>query len=124
MNDMGSSEVNDESKEKEARYSVMNKSELEALAVAAILEHRRLLEADQTVYEEWLRASEDPSISSSVLQSLQDEYVARQKRSEAQQQELSDILDALGFVPDVPFDDGDESSDQATILGNRDELRH
>lgn len=105
MNDMGSSEVNDESKQKEARYSVMTKSELEALAVSAIREHRRLLWADQAVYEEWLRASDDPSISGPVLQTLQDEYVARQKRSEAQQEELSDILDALGFVPDVPFDD-------------------
>lgn len=105
MDDVGSSDA-DEKTGRGCRYRSMQKSELEALAVSAILEHRRLLEADEAVYEEWLRASDDPSISGSVLQTLQDEYRARQKRSEAQQEELSDILDALGFVPDVPFDGG------------------
>jgi TraR antiactivator len=86
------------------QYESIERSELEARAVSAIREHRRLLAADQVVYEEWLRASEDPSNTCSVLQTLQDEYLARHKRSEAQQEELSKILDALGFVPDVPFD--------------------
>lgn len=106
MNDAGSSEI-DEKTGRESRYRSMRKSELEALAVSAIREHRRLLGADQSVYDEWLRASDDPSISSSVLQRLQDEYLARQKRSRIQQEELADILDALGFVPNVPFDDLD-----------------
>ncbi len=106
MDDQGSFEA-DEKARRIGCYKSMQKSELEALAISAIHEHRQLLEADQTVYEEWLRASEDPSISSSVLQTLQNEYLARQKRSEAQQEELSDMLDALGFVPDVPFDNGD-----------------
>lgn len=97
----------DEKSGRGCRYRSMQKSELEALAVSTIRAHRQLLEADQAVYEEWLRANDDPSISSSVLQTLQDEYLARQKRSEAQQDELSDILDALGFVPDLPFEDGD-----------------
>lgn len=104
MKNESSSEA--EKSEKPSRYDSMQKSELEALAVSAINEHRQLLEADQAVYEEWLRASEDPSISSSVLQTLQNEYIERQKRSEAQQEELSDMLDALGFVPAVPFDNG------------------
>lgn len=91
----------------ELRYGSMEESELEALAVSAILEHRRLLVADEAVYEEWMRAHDDPSTTSSVLQSLQDEYVARQQKSEAQQRKLSEILDALGFVPDVPCDGGE-----------------
>ena len=57
------------------------------------------------VYEEWTRASADPSVSDDVLASLQDEYLARQKKSEAQQQELSEIIDILGYVPEVPLDD-------------------
>lgn len=104
MNDEGSSGA--EKSEKPPRYDSMQKSELDALVVSAIHEHRQLLEADQTVYDEWSRASEDPSVSNSVLQTLQNEYLARQKRSEAQQEELSEMLDALGFVPDVPFDNG------------------
>lgn len=96
----------DEGSERKLRYDLINRSELESLAVSAIREHRRLLEADQAIYEEWLRASEDPSISSSVLQTLQNEYLERQKRSEAQQEELSDMLYALGFLPDVPSDEG------------------
>ncbi|MCA1370252.1 transcriptional repressor TraM [Bradyrhizobium sp. BRP14] len=103
MKDVGPSEG--KRNEREPRYVSMQKSELEALAVSAIREHRRLLAADQAVYEEWSRANDDPSISSSVLQTLQDEYIARQKISEAQQEELSEILDALGFIPVVPFED-------------------
>lgn len=92
---------------RQSRCGLMQKSELEVLAVSAILEHRRLLAADQAVYDEWSRASDDPSTSSSVLQTLQDEYIARQKKSEAHQEKLSEILDALGYVPDVPFEGDD-----------------
>ena len=87
-----------------SRYSSMHESELEVLAVAAIREHRQLIAADEAVYEEWTRASADPSISAAVLKTLQDEYVARQKRSEAQQEELSEIIDTLGYVPEVASD--------------------
>lgn len=85
-------------------YSSMEKSELEALAVAAIKEHRRLIVADEAVYEEWTRASSDPAVSSAVVESLQREYTARQEKSAAQQEELSEIIDALGYVPDVAPD--------------------
>lgn len=107
MNDVDSSERNEEAKPMGSRFRSMEKSELEKLAVSAIREHRRLLAADEAVYEEWTRATADQSVSSAVLKSLQDEHMARQKKSEAQQEELSDIIDALGYVPDVPFD-GDE----------------
>lgn len=90
MNEVGSS-----------RYNMMQKSELEALAIAAIKEHSRLIVADEAVYEEWTRASSDPAVSSAVLESLQREYTARQEKSVAQQEELSEIIDALGYVPDV-----------------------
>ncbi|MBY5717065.1 transcriptional regulator, partial [Rhizobium leguminosarum] len=93
MDDVGSS-----------RSSLMQESELEVLAVAAIREHRRLIAADEAVYEEWTRASADPSFSAAALKSLQDEYVARQKKSEAQQELLSEIIDALGYVPEVAPD--------------------
>ena len=83
----------------------MPKEALAELAVSAIHEHRRLLAADEAVCEEWIRASSDPSVSSDVLANLQDEYIARQKKSEAQQEELSQIIDALGYIPDVPLDD-------------------
>ncbi|MEF3136057.1 MULTISPECIES: transcriptional repressor TraM [Rhizobium] len=96
MNDVGSS-----------RRSLMQDSELEVLAVAAIREHRHLIAADEAVYEEWTRASADPSVSGAVLKSLQDEYVARQNKSEAQQELLSEIIDALGYIPEVA-PDGEE----------------
>ncbi len=88
----------------ESSYNSMPKAELEALAIAAIREHRRLLAADEVVYEEWTRANDDSSTALSVLKSLQDEYLARQKKSEAQQRELSEIIEALGYVPEVPID--------------------
>ncbi|WP_037469894.1 transcriptional repressor TraM [Sinorhizobium fredii] len=107
MNDVDSSETNDQAKPTGSRFRSMEKSDLEKLAVSAILEHRRLIAADEAVYEEWTRSTSDPSISGSVLKSLQEEYVARQKKSEAQQEELSEIIDVLGYVPQVPLD-GDE----------------
>ncbi|MCB5204738.1 transcriptional repressor TraM [Neorhizobium sp. T786] len=85
-------------------YRSMPKSELKALAISAIREHRRLIEADEAVYAEWMRAYDDPTTPSSILKSLQDEYVARQERAEAQQHELSEILEVLGHVPDVALD--------------------
>ncbi|MCZ7448171.1 transcriptional repressor TraM [Rhizobium rhizogenes] len=103
MSDAESSET--ERRERDHRFCSMPKEALEELAVSAIYEHRRLLAADEAVYEEWTRASCDPSVSSDVLASLQDEYVERQKKSGAQQEELSQIIDALGYIPDVPLDD-------------------
>jgi hypothetical protein len=38
---------------------------------------------------------------------LQQEYTARQKKSEAQQEELSEIIDALGYIPEVPLEGDD-----------------
>ncbi|AUW47699.1 MULTISPECIES: transcriptional repressor TraM [Rhizobium] len=107
MNDADSSEINNEKQERPSRYSSMQESQLEVLAVAAIREHRHLIAADEAVYEEWTRASGDPSVSGAVLKSLQDEYVARQNKSEAQQEVLSEIIDALGYIPEVA-PDGEE----------------
>ncbi|GAC1045308.1 transcriptional repressor TraM [Sinorhizobium sp. 22678] len=102
MNDAKSPET--DKSERDPRFCSMPKEALEELAVSAIHEHRRLLAADEAVYEEWTRASGDPSSSSDVLANLQAEYIARQKKSEAQQEELSQIIDALGYIPDVPLD--------------------
>jgi len=104
VNKASSSDANGRETDRKSRFSSMQQSELEALAVSAILEHRRLIAADEAVYQEWTRATEDPSISADVLKSLQEEYVARQRKSEVQQEELSEIIDALGYVPEVPLD--------------------
>lgn len=91
--------------ETSSHFETMDRSELEAMAVSAILEHRQLLAADQLVYEEWTRAESDPSVSGSIRQALKNEYMARQAKSALQQQTLSDIVDALGFIPAVDRDD-------------------
>jgi len=101
VNDVNSSDTNDQTTKRRSCLGSTEKSELEALAIAAIKEHRRLIVADEAVYEEWIRASSDPTVSSSILETLQREYTARQQKSEAQQEELSEIIDALGYVPDV-----------------------
>jgi hypothetical protein len=103
MQDAGLSQA--ERDQRKPQYDLIDKAELEALTASAIREHRRLLAADQAVYEEWLRASEDPRTANSVLETLQEEHFERQARAAAQQDELSDMLDALGFVPAVPIDD-------------------
>ena len=104
MNDAGSVDGANEAENKAPQFSFMQKSELEALAIAAIKEHRRIIVADEAVYEEWARASADPVVSSAVVETLQREYFVRQQKSEAQQEELSKIIHALGYVPDVAPD--------------------
>jgi len=84
------------------RFRSMQKGELEGLAVSAILEHRRLLAADEAIYEEWVRSTADPMTQVDLVRSLQLEYLKRQRKSGAQQEELSEILDALGYIPPVP----------------------
>lgn len=79
----------------------MAKADLEPLALTAIKEHRRLFEADQSVYEEWERAFSDPNADATVVQSLQDEYMRRRARTAAQQEQLADLIDALGYIPNV-----------------------
>ncbi|OWO91532.1 transcriptional regulator [Rhizobium esperanzae] len=98
---MSESDASGEPEENEgaSRYSSLTKTELEALAVSALLKHRSMLGADEAVYEEWLSASRDPTVSSDVLQTLQDEYFLRQKKAQDQQEELSEIIDALGYIP-------------------------
>jgi hypothetical protein len=103
--------VDSSENDRRLRYRWMSKPELETLAIASIHEHRRLLAADEIVYEEWTRANDDPTVTAAVLRSLQDEYLARQKDSEAQQRELSEIIDALGYVPEVPVDSDEAGSE-------------
>jgi hypothetical protein len=107
MNESGSSETNNEIMDRASRYRSLQKSELERLAVSAILEHRRLLAADEAIYEEWVRSTADPTVQGDLLRSLQDEYLSRQKKSGAQQEELSEIIAALGYVPPVPSEGSD-----------------
>ena len=100
MEEMAPSRISGE--QNGADFGSMDKFKLEKKAVAAIQEHRRLLVADEAVYEAWCRAKEDPSTSSAVLQTLQDEYLSRQRKSDEQQRDLAKIVDALGYIPDVP----------------------
>lgn len=86
------------------RYSTTPKNDLELLTVSAIKEHRRLFESDQTVYDEWERVSDEPTASPFVVQSLQEEYLRRRTKTAAQQELLADLIDALGYIPDVPVD--------------------
>jgi hypothetical protein len=95
----------DEDRERrQLQYSRTSKWDLEVLTVSAIKEHRQLFEADQSVYEEWERAVNDPTMAPAVAQSLQDEYMRRRAKTAAQQELLADLIDALGYVPDVPVD--------------------
>lgn len=86
-------------------YASAAKVDLEALAVSAILEHRRLFESDQAVYEEWKRAASNPTSAPTVTQSLQDEYMRRRAKTAEQQELLADLIEVLGFVPDAPIDE-------------------
>jgi len=95
---------NEDRERRQLQYSRTSKRDLELLAVSAIKEHRQLFEADQSVYEEWERAFNDATMAPALTQSLQDEYKRRRAKTAAQQELLADLIDALGYVPDVPVD--------------------
>lgn len=82
----------------------LSKVELEPVVVEAMLEHRRLMESDQVVYDEWERSKLDCSIPFAQVESLEAECLARRKKALAQQERLADLLDLLGYVPKVPAD--------------------
>jgi hypothetical protein len=86
-------------------YETLDKAELEALTIAAIREHRALFSSDEAAYEAWVAAQQDEQTPRARLEDLQADYLARQKRAAAQQDELSDMLDVLGFVPNLPEDE-------------------
>ncbi|MEB2846619.1 transcriptional regulator [Rhizobiales bacterium RZME27] len=104
---MGS--IDARSQEVELLLGVMDRASLEALAIEKIRAHRRQIESDQLVYEEWVRASEDTTVSAMVLQTMQDEYLARQEKADQLQEELSELIDTLGYVPDVPEDEKEQA---------------
>lgn len=94
----------DETAEPRFRPAEAQREELERRVLSAIIEHRQLFESDQAVYEEWERASEAPQTAPAIIQSLQEEYRRRRAKTAAQQERLANLIDALGYVPDVPVD--------------------
>ncbi|AYD05298.1 TraR antiactivator (plasmid) [Neorhizobium sp. NCHU2750] len=89
--------------------NVTDKATLEALVIEKIRAHRRQIESDQLVYDEWVRASEDTTVSAMVLQAMQDAYLARQDKADRLQEELSELIDTLGYVPAVPEDENEQA---------------
>lgn len=67
----------------------------------AILEHQRLLESEQTVYEEWEEACASGKSPLSVQSALEAECLRRRKNTFAQQDELAMMIDLLGYVPET-----------------------
>lgn len=91
----------EERESRRAGYAELNREELDRLAVAAILEHRRLIEADEIVYGEWVLGADDETTPATVVRALQEQYVLRQQKSFSQQEMLEDMLDVLGYIPDT-----------------------
>lgn len=79
----------------------VDKTVLERLTIEAILEHRRLLESDQLLHEEWRRAAANPRVPREHAEKLRAQCFDRQRLSAAQQEVLSTMLDLLGYVPEV-----------------------
>jgi len=87
-----------------ARLAALSKAELEPVVIEAMLEHRRLMESDQLVFDEWERAKSDCNIPFDQVESMEAECLARRKKAVVQQDHLSDLLDLLGYIPKVPGD--------------------
>lgn len=101
MNDRNLVLSKEEREYRRAGYAELDRKELDRQAVAAILEHRRLIEADEIIYGEWVLAADDNKTPATVVRALQEQYVLRQQKSLCQQEMLEDMLDVLGYIPDT-----------------------
>ena len=98
-----------------ARLATLTTAELEPIVIEAMREHRRLMESDQVVYDEWERSKLDCSVPFAQVVSLEAECLARRKKTLAQQNQLADLLDILGYIPKVPTEcPGDSGRDDVT----------
>jgi hypothetical protein len=104
VNDSENREVEDR-EVRLARLAAMDRAELEGLTIEAIKAHRRTAESDQLLFDDWLKTAEDSTTPVHVRQALQDQYFHRQKKTGEQVDLLGDMIEALGYVPDVPDDD-------------------
>lgn len=91
----------DRAAELRVRFGSMPLDELEQVVVAAIFEHRCLVEADQSVYTVWEGASAGAQTPTQVRDSLMEECLRRRRRTFAQQEDLATLIEMLGYVPIV-----------------------
>ena len=103
-----------------ARLASLSKAELEPIVVEAMREHRRLIESDQAVYDEWERSKSDCSIPFAQVENLEAECLARRKKTLAQQNQLSELLDILGYIPKVSTDCPEASCPEDVTLAQAD----
>lgn len=85
-----------------SRLKSLPRDELESETIEAIREHRRLLAADEVVYQEWQQAIADAKLPLDQIESMKEDCLRRRHRTLEQQALLSFMLDLLGFTPRVP----------------------
>jgi hypothetical protein len=79
--------------------SRLEKIELEQQVIDTIRKHRRLVDAAQMVYEEWIASADDPEPSAVATSALQAQYVSRQRSVADHQDTLTEMLELLGYIP-------------------------
>ena len=77
------------------------KAEIERLVVEIILENRRRLEHAQTLFER-LEAIASTGEDGGGLERLRRDYILAQLMLSAHHDIVSAVIDALGYVPDLP----------------------
>lgn len=87
--------------------------ELEHLVVAAILEHRFLLSKADFADREWGMAKDAQEVDHTVVAKLKRDRSRAQAVHRAHQLVLNEMLERLGYIPDVPTV-GDDEADSAT----------
>jgi TraR antiactivator len=102
--DMQDAEDADQDAERMKRisaYSALEKAELEAQAIVAVKQLRLLVATAQILYEQWVEAEEDPTSPATVIRAMQADYLERQRGLADKQNDVSEMLEALGYVPDI-----------------------
>ncbi|SFB63596.1 Transcriptional repressor TraM [Rhizobium sp. NFR07] len=83
-------------------FSGLEKDELEQQAIATIRELRLMVATADILYEEWVKAEEDPASPATVIRAMQADYLQRQRALGEKRTTLSAMLDVLGYIPEVP----------------------
>lgn len=95
--------------ERSGQPDTTRRAELERLAIAAIREHRELIAAAEAADEALHPGEGEPDLSPECRASLEEVCLKRRLRMSVQQHVLNNLINQLGFIPDVPSNGADGS---------------
>lgn len=85
----------------------LDEAQLRTLAVAAIKEHRQLLECAERAHRQWQKVKSAALNDHSRVKEYEQAYLEALMRQQAQMVLIASLTDRLGYIPPVDLTDGE-----------------